>query len=351
MECPSCHHRQEEALECAACGIVIAKADARAREIEAARDQASVGGWRPDPKHVSVAAGIAVVLFVVALGASLLRKAAEPELKEEPVAEVAKIEEPSPVASARLATVGVESAWAKGAGFIVNEACQVITSAQLVDPREKRKKIAERRERAESERRAWQKRKKQAREKIQHGAAKSRDREKRNHETAYRRTESAQQKRARLDAEARDLWLKGDEIYVTLPLGNRVQATQSFISSRRDVAILWLPERGCSYLPLARSEGTPPKTQVYAVGMSGRNSRIFRARTTEMQDDRKPYLALDRWMGSGSRGGPVVNPRGQVIGVVTRPKHRPDGARGYAVPVEEVWTELGHHLEVPLAGN
>jgi len=350
MECPSCHHRQEEALECAACGIVIAKADARAREIEEAREQADGPGWRPHPNHVSVAAGLAVVLFVVALGAALLRKAAEPEPEVEPVAEVV-IEDPNPVARARRATVGVESAWAKGAGFIVNEACQVITSAQLVDPRDERQKIAERRERAESERRSWQKRKKQAREKIQHGAPASRAREKRNHETAYHRTESAQQKRAGLDAEARDLWLKGDEIYVTLPEGTRVQASQSFVSSRRDVAILWLPEHGCSYLDLARTEGTPPKTQVYAVGMSGRNSRIFRARTTEMQDDRKPYLALDRWMGGGSLGGPVVNPRGSVIGVVTRPKRRPDGARGYAVPIEEVWTELGHHLEVPLAGN
>lgn len=357
MECPRCHHTQEDAPECVACGVVIAKYEARSQEAETPTPLAEPSppmpgrgdGWK------SLLSGAAVVLVSIGLLFSLLRDAPEEsaETGEEVTAGTEQAgtgshREPTPIEHARRATVQVQSAWARGAGFFVNDGCQIVTSRRVVDPNDRRGEIEERAERAENERRRWLTAKKRHDERVRHGEVDRRKREMKDRDRAHEQLVSAEKRRERYEDEASDLFFDRDAVIVTRADGSTLEVRQSAYSSRRDLALLWVDADDCPFLELVDSTGPPERTPVVAIGPVGSSRRVFRARTRTHEDDRKPYLVFDRWMGGNTLGAPVLGPGGKVIGVITRPEQRMSGD-GFAIPADEVLTELGEHFERPLA--
>lgn len=347
MQCPRCDHVQEPTSECRACGVVIARYEARLHAEQDPGEAHEEAG--PSPLKSSLA-GAAVVIGAIVLGASLLPSGREEAgLAEDPAAQVARAEPTDPVEIARRATVRIESAWAKGAGFFINDACQIVTARSLVDPELRRSQLDDRAGSAEESLQRQRERVDRIAKQLQHGPASGRARAAERLERERANLERAQRRFDERDSASRELWFRRDELDVTDVDGNELQVSQQYVSQRRDLALLWVGRHGCPYLKGRPAEKVPRKLRVFALGFRAVRSPItYRAHTTGMEDDRKPFLRVDRHFGASVKGGPLVTHGGEVVGVAAFPdehSHR----RGHAIPIEEVWTELGPHLESPLA--
>lgn len=348
MQCPRCNHVQEPTPECRACGIVVAKYEARVRAEpdpqEGAETPPSSGAWK------SSLAGAAIVLGVVLIGALLLRgPQADADRSTEAAAGVARAEPTNPVEVARRATVRIESGWGKGAGFFINDACQIVTTRSLVDPELQRDELDGKASSAEKKLRRQRERVDELAEQVQHGPASGRARAARRLEEERTSLERAKRRFDERNGASRSLWFSRNELRVTDVDGEELQVSQQYVSQRRDLALLWVGRQGCPYLEGRPAEGTPKKLRVFALGFQGvRSPLTYRAHTIGLEDDRKPFLMVDKHFGRSVKGGPLVSYGGKVLGVTAFPRHR-SHRRGHAIPIEEVWNELGAHLESPLA--
>ncbi len=344
MECPNCQTVQEDAPECRSCGVVIAKAQRRHETPEPAPPVGPPPASPDDGAAFARVVGIAITCIATAIAFTLLtRDAPEPE-PEKIVPTAAASRELTPTEKARRATVRVKTAWGRGAGFLVNDRCQVVTSKQIVDPSREEERLEKRREQNERRRQAALKRKKQYQDAVQHGPYAGKNRAKKRLRDATSSYESAENSVEHWDREAQEIRGARDEILVTMFDGTEHVATQSYLSSRRDLALLWLDTEECSYLEIAQHEGPPPLTFVHAVGVAGNHRRTIRGQLVESRKGRKPFLSL-RGQFWGTKGGPLIAPAGEVIGMLTDPRGEGLTGDGFAIPADEIWTELGHHIE------
>ncbi|MEV4538372.1 trypsin-like peptidase domain-containing protein [Asanoa sp. NPDC049518] len=136
-------------------------------------------------------------------------------------------------------------------------------------------------------------------------------------------------------------------VYVETPSGRRIPATLVGRDPDRDIAVLKVPpSTGLRPLPLAKTGTTQVGEPVIAVGsplgLSGTvTAGIVSALDREVKlpkGRRQTAIQTDASINPGNSGGPLVNGRGEVVGVNTAIASLEGGGSigiGFAIPIEQ----------------
>ena len=139
-----------------------------------------------------------------------------------------------------------------------------------------------------------------------------------------------------------------DEVFVTLDDGRVLQAKEWRTDPKSDVAVLFLDiddfDRPLPEVPLGESEQVELGDWVlaignpFAIGTTSTQGIISGRNRTANLNDRENYLQTDAAINPGNSGGPLVNLRGEVIGVNTAIHSRSGGydGIGFAIPSSTV---------------
>jgi S1-C subfamily serine protease len=142
---------------------------------------------------------------------------------------------------------------------------------------------------------------------------------------------------------------RADQVYVEFPDHNRVPAQILGDDPNADVALLKIPTGGLTLtpLPLGSSEDLVVGAPVAAIGSPfgeqqslsvGVISAINRSITSLTSFDINNAIQTDAAINHGNSGGPLLNGKGQVIGINSQIKSTGGGGEGvgFAVPVDTV---------------
>ncbi|MGC5329598.1 S1C family serine protease [Micromonospora sp. DT62] len=140
---------------------------------------------------------------------------------------------------------------------------------------------------------------------------------------------------------------RGGSVTVELPDGRRFAAEVVGREPRSDLAVLRVPpSAGLTALPLAKPGSTRVGEPVLAVGsplgLSGTvTAGIVSAldRQVRLGDNRHTAVQTDASINPGNSGGPLVNARGEVVGVNTAIATIDGNGSigiGFAIPIEQV---------------
>jgi S1-C subfamily serine protease len=142
---------------------------------------------------------------------------------------------------------------------------------------------------------------------------------------------------------------KASQVYVEFPDHNRVQAKIVGDDPNADVALLKIPTAGLRLtpLPLGSSSALIVGSPVAAIGSPfgeeqslsvGVISAVNRSITSLTSFDINNAIQTDAAINHGNSGGPLLNARGQVIGINSQIKSTGGGGEGvgFAVPVDTV---------------
>jgi len=125
---------------------------------------------------------------------------------------------------------------------------------------------------------------------------------------------------------------------VTLADGSEVGAAVEASDAERDLALLKLERQNLPAARFAASGSMQPGAAVAAVGsplgLEGSvTSGVVSA--VEREIDGKQYLQIDAALNLGSSGGPVINEKGQIVGLATKTAEEAQNV-GFAIPAEDV---------------
>jgi 2-alkenal reductase len=142
---------------------------------------------------------------------------------------------------------------------------------------------------------------------------------------------------------------RAQQVYVEFPDHNRVPATIVGDDPNADVALLQIPTGGLKLtpLPLGSSTNLTVGSPVAAIGSPfgeqqslsiGVISAVNRSITSLTSFDINNAIQTDAAINHGNSGGPLLNSRGQVIGINSQIKSTGGGGEGvgFAVPVDTV---------------
>jgi S1-C subfamily serine protease len=146
---------------------------------------------------------------------------------------------------------------------------------------------------------------------------------------------------------------KAEQVYVEFPDHNRVPANIVGDDPNADVALLKIPTTGLKLtpLPLGSSADLIVGSPVAAIGSPfgeqqslsvGVISAINRSITSLTSFDINNAIQTDAAINHGNSGGPLLNAKGQVIGINSQIKSTGGGGEGvgFAVPVDTVRRSL-----------
>lgn len=137
--------------------------------------------------------------------------------------------------------------------------------------------------------------------------------------------------------------------YVTLPNGKSYKANVVWSDSDIDLAIVKINAKNLSYVTFGNSSSVKVGEKVYAIGnpigyefqrtvTSGIVSAVNRTITIE-EENRSSYMEdliqTDATINPGNSGGPLINSRGEVIGINSVKITSAEGI-GFAVPINTV---------------
>lgn len=140
-----------------------------------------------------------------------------------------------------------------------------------------------------------------------------------------------------------------DNCYVTMPSGNVTKAEVVWYDKNLDLSILKVSEKIDSYANLGNSEDTKIGEEVYAIGNPigyefqrtvtfGIISALNRTIKLEENNDyvyMSNLIQTDATINPGNSGGPLVNKKGQVVGINSVKITSADGI-GFAIPINIV---------------
>ncbi|ABF09299.1 MULTISPECIES: DegQ family serine endoprotease [Cupriavidus] len=134
---------------------------------------------------------------------------------------------------------------------------------------------------------------------------------------------------------------EADTIYVTLPDKREFKAKLIGADKRTDVALLKIDATGLPRLPLGDSDKVRTGEWVLAIGSPfGLDSSVTAGIVSAKARDTGDYLPLiqtDVAVNPGNSGGPLINLRGEVIGINSQIYSRSGGYMGisFATPIDE----------------
>ncbi len=357
MECPKCGHEQPNAPECAACGIIIEKflkaqaakeAGAEAASAATSRRVAPLEESSPWPKRL---AGLAILAGVIGGAYALMGEEPEPtRVAAVAVPAAAPGAAPAPpsasrnaVESARDATVTVRTPWGVGSGFFVNERCEVVTNRHVVSLSDDQRdqvgdKLTDYEDQLEAVRKQLEARKAEFLARCSDCS-----------EEAYRKHVGQYEARYQ---EARDAvadgrntlhsMVAGHDLVIVTVDGAEHAARIEQVSDELDLALLSSVAQDCYWLDVGDEDALEHGDKLFAIGSPmglGHTvtSGVFSG-FREFEDGR--LLQTDAPINPGNSGGPLVNARGEVVGVNTLTALNADGI-GFAIPFGMTETVLG----------
>jgi len=131
------------------------------------------------------------------------------------------------------------------------------------------------------------------------------------------------------------------EVSVTLPDGRSFSGKVLGSDPVTDVAVVRLAASGLPVAPLGDSSKVKPGEWAIAIGnplgldntvTAGIISAIQRTNALG-EGQRVPYLQTDAAINPGNSGGPLINDRGQVIGINTAIRRAPGAGLSFAIPI------------------
>ena len=131
------------------------------------------------------------------------------------------------------------------------------------------------------------------------------------------------------------------EVSVTLPDGRSFSGKVLGSDPVTDVAVVRVAASGLPVAPLGDSSKVKPGEWAIAIGnplgldntvTAGIISAIQRTNALG-EGQRVPYLQTDAAINPGNSGGPLINDRGQVIGINTAIRRAPGAGLSFAIPI------------------
>jgi serine protease Do len=382
MDCPKCGHKQDNTLQCAACGVYFDKWRQQ-QELQQlhARDLA-----REAPRSSGI--GLGALLLTAVASAALVywymhggreRTMSAPAASASPPADAVAPSEvevtPSPEApgtraaqpglagqlartapprnaieSARNATVQIKTGWGFGSGFIIDASCHVITNRHVVDTDGARvakeflgnSGVQQRLNASEQQLRVNLARALQMRRALvgQPGT---------NLQIVDLDSRIAQMQAllADLPGSVRgDISEKVEKsgrsgFVVKLVDGTQFDSLHAQLADGRDLAVFQLPAENCPHIPAGDSRGLMQGERLYTVGNPQGlaytvTSGIF---SGNRGNGVQRLLQTDAPINQGNSGGPLITEAGQVVGINTMVMNGAQGI-GFAIPIEAVYEEF-----------
>jgi serine protease Do len=375
MHCPKCGHEQQDEVRCAACGIYFAKWQQQ-QELVAARKRAHTLDAERKPRFgpgalifTALLAGSAVYLLMhrgtspAGSGASPTRApsaaranaraSAVPSefpaaLRQSPPAQ--PVSARSSLEAARNATVLINTGWGFGAGFIVDDACHVLTNRHVVETDGSRvahnvvadPQVRSRMMLAEQNLQASIDREQQMLSALGSEPGTNTERlQLENHIASMQQELSdlpghlSEAISNRVDGAARSGFT------ATLVDGTVYKGLHARSSDQLDVAIFELPANHCPHVAIGRSLGLSVGARLYTIGNPAGlaytvTSGIF---SGERQEGTHRLLQTDAPINPGNSGGPLLTESGAVIGINTLMLRGAQGI-GFAIPIEAALEEF-----------
>jgi S1-C subfamily serine protease len=373
MICPKCSHEQDDTVKCSACGIYFAKI----------QPQQAVAEPRPvrtraEPAQPGFGAGaLAVTAFVTAVVVfHFTSKPAAPTPSSPPMRPASAVMQPTagapnltqsaaapipaqpagalsgrnPIEAARNATVFIRTGWGLGSGFIIDQACHVITNRHVVetdgarvatnvarDPDVQARMVATAQQLQAAIAREQQLRRQLATEPGTNLEQLKLD----------RHIVSMEQELADLPGRFSDFITKKVEgsshegFSATLVDGREFTSLHAEYASNVDLAMFQLPTRDCPYIPSGHSVSLAFGERLYTVGNpQGLAYTVTSGVFSGVRGDGKQrVLQTDAPINPGNSGGPLVTESGQVVGINTMVARGMQGI-GFAIPIEAVYEEF-----------
>lgn len=370
MKCPKCGHEQEGTECCDICGLIFAKyrrnQELRNQEQPLSRPGSSSG--RPLGVGIGAALAIAVLL---AGGIWMFRgpsSAPPPEPHvvealpskapvEPPPAEsfagrdfISQLETNAPpgnlIEKARNATVFLQTPWGKGAGFFINQQCQIVTNRHVVNlgPEEiaaaetglvnASKQIERLRIKLRNNRRVY--------EQIEQGEARITDprvtlgdlhQDLANDESRLARMEQElEENKAILE---RSRW--NPSLSIILADGTKIDGLIDYLSDNQDLALVRpFADGRCPSIELGHSDSLKQGDVLYTIGspMGLRHVVTSGIYSGAITLEGREMLQTDASINPGNSGGPLIDKDGRVVGINTLVMNNAQGI-GFAIPVEQ----------------
>ena len=140
------------------------------------------------------------------------------------------------------------------------------------------------------------------------------------------------------------------QIKATLANGEEISAQVVASDEGRDLALLKLERSGLPPVVFGDAAHLQPGASVAAVGASlGLPDSVTRGVVSAVDRDLngRKYLQIDAALNEGNSGGPVINERGEVVGVATATVKAADNV-GFAIPSEPARQFLAEHGVTPV---
>jgi S1-C subfamily serine protease len=259
-----------------------------------------------------------------------------------------------PIETARNATVFVRSGWGIGSGFIIDEACHVVTNRHVVETDGSR--VATRFVQdpdtqvriAGAQRQLEQEilREQQLRRAIVDQPGMNTERLE-----LEQRIQAMQRQLADLPGTVGDA-VKGkveasnrEGFSVTTIDGREFKGLHALYAASRDLALLRLPIEHCAHLAAGDSTQLQVGQRLYTVGNpSGLaytvTSGVY---SGQRENGSERLLQTDAPINPGNSGGPLITEDGRVVGINTMVLRGAQGI-GFAIPIEAVYAETGFGL-------
>ena len=382
MDCPKCGHKQDDTLQCAACGVYFDKLRQQqelkhlhARDL--AREAPRSSGFGLGALLLTAVASAALVFWYMhggrdrtmpepAAPAAPLAQAAAPtsEVAVTPGAEGAgrqsapglagQLARTAParnsIESARNATVQIKTGWGFGSGFIIDARCHVITNRHVVDTNGTRvakdflgnSGVQQRLTDTEQQLRTNLARALQMRHALSGQPG------------THLQIVDLDSRIAQMQAMLADFpgRVRGDisekveksgrsGFVVKLVDGTQFDSLHAQLADGRDLALFQLPAENCPHIPAGDSLGLMQGERLYTVGNPQGlaytvTSGIF---SGNRGNGAQRLLQTDAPINQGNSGGPLITEGGQVVGINTMVMNGAQGI-GFAIPIEAVFEEF-----------
>jgi serine protease Do len=383
MDCPKCGHKQDDTLQCAACGVYFDKLrhqqelkQLHARDL--AREAPRSSGFGLGALLLTAVASAALVFWYMhggrdrpmpepAAPAAPLAQAAAPtsEVAVTSAAEPAGRPSAQPglagqlartaparnsIESARNATVQIKTGWGFGSGFIIDARCHVITNRHVVDTNGARvakdflgnSGVQQRLTDTEQQLRTNLARALQMRHALSGQPG------------THLQIVDLDSRIAQMQAMLADFpgRVRGDisekveksgrsGFVVKLVDGTQFDSLHAQLADGRDLALFQLPAENCPHIPAGDSLGLMQGERLYTVGNPQGlaytvTSGIF---SGNRGNGAQRLLQTDAPINQGNSGGPLITEGGQVVGINTMVMNGAQGI-GFAIPIEAVFEEF-----------
>ena len=367
IQCPKCGHRQREALECAACGVIFARYERLQRKKSAEPSQVEA-----KPPQLNPLRRIVQVAVLVMVSSSLTwylsrspqetvapKPAVEAAIKSEPAPQPVppaapsakqlpeKAKNDSPIERARKATVSIETPWGNGSGFFVSDN-YIVTNRHVVELDQEQ--VAAFRKDVETKRRLvdleQEKIAEMHRARARQGNGPSRQQldiiiteHERELGQFLPQLEEAEARLAKLEA-----GIQPGDIKIIMADGSEHTASYLTVSPSQDLALLSLFARGQAFLPRPPAHSIIEQgDKVYTVGSPAGLRQTVTAGIfsglRKRDSDGALFLQTDAPINPGNSGGPLIDEHGYIRGVNTMILRDTEGI-GFAIPIETVFTEF-----------